>query len=119
MPKLMRTLTGCRVSESLEETKSKIEQSASFSLQQGALLGAAMSLDDVDGIMGADGKELDVYINPDACTDKIFRITQLNVKTQEFDEYKIMLNFESIGDALTGYLNNYPKDWKGLGGIEE
>ena len=72
-----------------------------------------------DGIMGADGQELDVYINPDARTDKIFRITQLNVKTQEFDEYKIMLNFESIDDALAGYLKNYPKDWKGLGGIEE
>ena len=53
-----------------------------------------------DDIMGADGQELDVYINPDTRTDKIFRITQLNVKTQEFDEYKIMLNFESIDDAL-------------------
>jgi hypothetical protein len=72
-----------------------------------------------DGIMGADGKELDVYINPDARTDKIFRVAQLNVKTGEFDEYKIMLNFESIGDARTGYLKNYPKDWKGFGGIEE
>ena len=72
-----------------------------------------------DGIMGADGKELDVYINPDARTDNIFRVTQLNVKTGEFDEYKIMLNFESIDDALAGYLKNYPKDWKGFGGIEE
>ena len=72
-----------------------------------------------DGIMGADGKELDVYINPDARTDNIFRVTQLNVKTGEFDEYKIMLNFESIGDARVGYLKNHPKDWKGFGGIEE
>ena len=72
-----------------------------------------------DGIMGADGKELDVYINPDARTDNIFRVTQLNVKTQGFDEYKIMINFESIGDARVGYLKNYPKDWKGFGGIEE
>lgn len=75
-----------------------------------------------DGIMGADGKELDVYINPDAKflnSSKIFRIEQLNVKTQEFDEYKIMLGFESIDDALAGYLKNYPKDWKGFGGIEE
>ena len=72
-----------------------------------------------DGIMGADGQELDVYMNPDTNTDKIFRITQLNVKTQEFDEYKIMLNFESIDDALAGYLKNYPKYWKGFGSIEE
>ena len=72
-----------------------------------------------DGIMGADGKELDFYMNPDAIADKIFRVTQLNVLTKEFDEYKIMLNFESIGDARVGYLKNYPKDWKGFGGIEE
>ena len=64
--------------------------------------------------MGADGQELDVYMNPDTSTDKIFRIRQLNVKTQEFDEYKIMLNFESIDDATAGYLKNYPKDWKGF-----
>jgi len=72
-----------------------------------------------DGIMGADGQELDVYMNPNTSTDKIFRITQLNVLTKEFDEYKIMLNFESIDDALAGYLKNYPEDWKGFGGIEE
>lgn len=72
-----------------------------------------------DGIMGADGKELDVYINPDTSTDKIFRVTQLNVKTGEFDEYKIMLNFESIDDARCGYLKNYPKYWAGFGDIEE
>ena len=72
-----------------------------------------------DGIMGADGKELDFYMNPNAISDKIFRVTQLNVKTGEFDEYKIMLNFESITDAFTGYLQNYPPDWKGYGGIEE
>lgn len=72
-----------------------------------------------DGIMGADGKELDVYINPDARTGNIFRVTQLNVKTQEFDEYKIMLNFESIDDARLGYLKNYPKNWAGFGGIEK
>ena len=71
-----------------------------------------------DGIMGADGKELDFYMNPDAIADKIFRVTQLNVLTKEFDEYKIMLNFESIDDARVGYLKNYPKDWKGFGGIE-
>ena len=72
-----------------------------------------------DGIMGADGKELDFYMNPDSISDNIFRVTQLNVLTKEFDEYKIMLNFESIGDARVGYLKNYPKDWKGFGGIEE
>ena len=55
-----------------------------------------------DGIEGADGQELDFYMNPDSISDKIFRITQLNVLTKEFDEYKIMLNFESIDDASVG-----------------
>lgn len=72
-----------------------------------------------DCIMGADGKELDFYMNPDAISDNIFRVTQLNVKTQEFDEYKIMLGFDNIRDASEAYLANYPDKWKGFGGIEE
>ena len=72
-----------------------------------------------DGIMGADGQELDVYINSDARTDNIFRVTQLNVKTGEFDEYKIMIGFNTIEDAKQGYLVHYPEGWVGFGDIEE
>ena len=67
-----------------------------------------------DGIMGADGKELDVYINPDnefINSSKIFRIEQLNVKTGEFDEYKIMLGFDTWHEAGNAYLNNMPRHW--------
>jgi hypothetical protein len=72
-----------------------------------------------EGIMGADGKELDVYYNPDGKSDKIFRVIQLNTLTKEFDEYKIMLGFDTIEDAKQGYLVHYPEGWVGFGGIEE
>jgi hypothetical protein len=72
-----------------------------------------------DGIMGADGKELDVYYNPDGKSDKIFRIIQLDTLTKEFDEYKIMIGFDTIEDAKQGYLVHYPDEWISFGGIEE
>ena len=72
-----------------------------------------------EGIMGADGKELDVYYNPDGKSDKIFRIIQLDTLTKEFDEYKIMIGFDTIEDAKQGYLVHYPDEWISFGGIEE
>ena len=72
-----------------------------------------------EGIMGADGKELDVYYNPDGKSDKIFRIIQLDTLTGKFDEYKIMIGFDTIEDAKQGYLVHYPDEWIGFGGIEE
>ena len=57
-----------------------------------------------EGSMGADGKELDVYCNPDNYSNKIFRIIQLDVLTKDFDEYKIMIGFDNSEDAKQGYL---------------
>ena len=72
-----------------------------------------------DSIIGFDGKELDVYYNTDNYSEKIFRVSQLKVDTQEFDEYKIMLGFNNIRDAAEAYLAHYPDNWKVFGGIEE
>ena len=72
-----------------------------------------------NNILGEDCEELDVYYNPDGKSDKIFRITQLDVLTKEFDEYKIMLGFSNIEDAKQGYLVHYPDGWVGFGGIEQ
>ena len=72
-----------------------------------------------EGIMGADGKELDVYYNPDNLSSKIFRIIQVDVLTKDFDEYKIMIGFDNEEDAKQGYLIHYPDDWAGYGGVEE
>jgi len=53
--------------------------------------------------MGADGKELDVYYNPDGKSDKIFRVIQLDTLTGKFDEYKIMIGFDTLEDAKRHY----------------
>ena len=72
-----------------------------------------------DGIIGADGKELDVFLNPDNQSSRIFRIIQLDILTKDFDEYKIMIGFDNAEDAKQGYLIHYPEDWTGYGGVEE
>ena len=72
-----------------------------------------------DDIVGADGEKLDVYVNAGVRSNKLFRITQLNVLTKEFDEYKIMVAFKDEEHAKRGYLIHYPDNWEGYGGIEE
>ena len=72
-----------------------------------------------DDIVGADGEKLDVYVNAGVKSSKLFRITQLNVLTKEFGEYKIMLGFKDKERAKRAYLMHYPDNWEGYGGIEE
>lgn len=67
-----------------------------------------------DGIEGADGQELDVYINPDnkfLNSSRIFIIEQLDANTGKFDEHKIMLGFDNMFKARGAYLSNMPPKW--------
>lgn len=68
---------------------------------------------------GADGDHVDVFIGPSKSSDDVFVVNQINPKTGEFDEHKVMLGFESSQDAEDAYLSNYDKNWKGLGDIKQ
>ena len=68
---------------------------------------------------GEDGEKLDVYVNPDGQYNKLFRIIQLHPLTKEFDEYKIMIGFDSADEAKKEYLLHYPDNWQGCGGVKE
>ena len=68
---------------------------------------------------GNDGESLDFFMDSENISKRIFRVTQLDILTGEFDEHKIMIGFDNIRDATEGYLIHYPDNWKGFGGIEE
>lgn len=73
------------------------------------------------GKYGKDGDHLDMFINDSADLDNwngnVYVVDQVNPKTGEFDEHKVMYGFDSEDAARQAYLSNYEKGWKGLGNI--
>jgi hypothetical protein len=70
---------------------------------------------------GGDGEHIDVFIRPGTSTDysgPVYVVDQMK-KDGGFDEHKALLGFDSEKSARAGYLENYTKDWKGLGSIRE
>lgn len=70
---------------------------------------------------GFDGDELDVFIKKGVKGDdkRVFIIKQIDPKTKEFDEHKLILGASNIEDAQEIYLSNYEENWQGLGSIYE
>lgn len=63
----------------------------------------------------ADGEELDCYVGPDRNSDKAFVIKQLK-DDGSFDEHKVMLGYETAGDARDSYMDHMPS--KRFGSLE-
>lgn len=70
---------------------------------------------DIKGTKGADGDPLDVFLGDNLEPDSVFIVDQIDPKTREFDEHKIMLGFSSKQEARNAYLANYDENWMGLG----
>ncbi|PTT94163.1 hypothetical protein DBR45_51415, partial [Pseudomonas sp. HMWF031] len=73
----------------------------------------------IKGTNGADGDSIDVFIGDKPESQKVFVVDQIDPKTGEFDEVKVMMGFDDAEAAKSGYLSNYDKNWKGLGEITE
>jgi len=73
----------------------------------------------IPGTKSQDGEPLDVYLGRGANDPKkqVFVVQQLDPKTGEFDEHKVMLGFDSEGEAKNAYLSHFPKGWNGFGSI--
>ena len=73
------------------------------------------------GKYGKDGDHLDMFINDaqdlDNWNGKVYVVDQVDPKTGQFDEHKVMYGFNSEDEARDAYLSNYEKGWKGLGRI--
>lgn len=67
----------------------------------------------------SDGEELDVYIGENKKSDKVYQIEQMKSPDfEEFDEYKYMLGFDNMGEAVEAYLKQY-NDAGFLGTVRE
>lgn len=67
---------------------------------------------------GADGDHIDVFVKPgtnETWSGSVFVVNQVHPDTGKFDEHKVMIGWHSERDARAAYLENYTKDWKGLG----
>ena len=71
---------------------------------------------DIEGLRGADGDKMDVFVGPRRDTDKIFVVDQVK-EDGSFDEHKVIMGAASEEQARQVYLSNYPAGWNGLGGI--
>ena len=69
------------------------------------------------GSQARDGDQVDVFIGSDPTKDTVYVIDQVDPSTGEYDEPKCMLGFLNENDARTGYLENYGRNWQGLGDI--
>lgn len=73
------------------------------------------------GKIGVDGDHIDMFINDAADLDtfdgNVVVIDQVNTKTGEFDEHKVMYGYPDEAAAITAYAKNYSPGWKGLGKV--
>src|SRR5271157_1007061 len=73
-----------------------------------------------DTVAVGDGERLDVYIGPDKESDNVYIVEQVHKDTGEFNEFKLMLGFDTLEAAEEMY--NYHAGEKGdmeLGDIRE
>jgi len=72
----------------------------------------------IKGTRGADDDQVDCYIGPHPESELVSVVNQVRPSTGAFDEVKVMLGYTSEAAAREAYLDNYEKNWKGLGDIE-
>jgi len=66
---------------------------------------------------GLDGDHVDIFIGPHPEAELVYVVDQVDPSTKKFDEHKCMLGFLTLDEARKGYMDNYEKNWKGLGAI--
>ena len=71
---------------------------------------------DISGTMGADGDPIDVFLGHNQQCKEVFIVNQVN-DNGDFDEHKVMLGFDSAGEAKEAYLSNYSEGWDGIGSL--
>lgn len=70
---------------------------------------------------GADGDHPDVFLTDNAADETlpVFIIDQVDPNTRRFDEHKIVMGAKGEAEARKKYLENYAKNWDGIGEIKE
>lgn len=71
------------------------------------------------GTKGADGDPVDVFIGDNPDSGKAFVIDQVNPKTGQFDEHKVIAGVNSEAEARQLYQDNYHAGWTGAKAVTE
>lgn len=66
---------------------------------------------------GADGDKLDCYLGPDAKSENVWVVHQLDARTRQYDEDKVMLGFSSAHAALECFRTHRNDFERTFGGI--
>lgn len=61
---------------------------------------------------GVDGDHIDVFLSDNPEQGNVYVIDQVNQKTGEYDESKVMYGFNSLEEAKDAYLANFEEGWK-------
>lgn len=91
----------------------------------GEISGVADANGDIKPVIGSDGDAVDIFIRPNmtqediAALDKVYVVDQVDPKTGEFDEHKVVAGRSTEAEAITAYNSNYQNGWNGLGAITE
>lgn len=66
----------------------------------------------IRGTEGVDGDHIDVFLSDNPEHGNVYVIDQVNQKTGEYDESKVMYGFNSLEEAKDAYLSNFEEGWK-------
>lgn len=66
----------------------------------------------IRGTEGVDGDHIDVFLSDNPEKGNVYVIDQINQKTGEYDESKVMYGFNSLEEAKEAYLSNFEEGWK-------
>ncbi len=66
----------------------------------------------INGTESKDGDQIDIFIGPDLDSEIVFVINQIDQKSGNFDEHKVIIGANSKEEAEKIYLKNYEKGWK-------
>ncbi len=72
----------------------------------------------IRGTKGTDGDHIDVYLSDNPTAGNVYVVDQVNQRTGDFDEHKVMYGFNSMEEAVQAYRDQYEDGWK-VGNVTE
>lgn len=66
----------------------------------------------IRGTKGTDGDHIDVYLSDNPTAGNVYVVDQVNQRTGDFDDHKVMYGFNSMEEAVQAYRDQYEDGWK-------
>lgn len=60
------------------------------------------------------GEHIDTFIGPNPASENVFVVDQRKPGNGHFDEFKVLLGFDTLAQAKKGYADSYTRGWDGL-----